>query len=152
MKKNLFKLGTIIILIVVALSGCQEQGVTTNNKNFEGIFLESNLVEIADASLDFKVHYEYNDQEEEIEIIDNVDVKYLFHNIASRDITISVTAEFYDKDNNLIAKRPQLNEPLKTIFLFNDYTERAHTPVNTISFDGRRVAEVDHVKIIVEEI
>ena len=136
MKKDLLILGFVISTVLVAFSGCQEQGVTTD-ENFEGIYLESNVVELAYATLEFHTTYDF---EHEKDIIEKVDVKYLFHNIAGRDIDINVTVNFYDKDNNLL----ESVVGQKTSNLFKDYTE---SMVNIISYSGERVTEVDHVKI-----
>lgn len=140
MKKDLLILGFVISTVLVAFSGCQEQGVTTD-ENFEGIYLESNVVELAYATLEFHTIYDF---EYEKDIIEKVDVKYLFHNIAGRDININVTVNFYDTDNNLL----ELLVGQKTSNLFKDYTE---SMVNIISYSGERVTEVDHVKIIAIE-
>ena len=140
MKKDLLILGFVISTVLVAFSGCQEQGVTTD-ENFEGIYLESNVVELADATLEFHTTYDFEDEKD---IIEKVDVKYLFHNIAGRDIIINVTVNFYDKDNNLLESLVGQ----KTSNLFKDYTE---SMVNIISYSGERVTEVDHVKIIAIE-
>ena len=140
MKKDLLILGFVISTVLVAFSGCQEQGVTTD-ENFEGIYLESNVVELAYATLEFHTTYDFEHEED---IIEKVDVKYLFHNIAGRDININVTVKFYDKDNNLL----ELIVGQKTSNLFKDYTE---SMVNIISYSGEQVTEVDHVKIIAIE-
>ena len=143
MKKDLFILGFVIItlLVAVAFSGCQEQGVTTD-ENFEGIYLESNVVELAYGTLEFHTTYDF---EYEKDIVEKVDVKYLFHNIAGRDIDINVTVNLYDKDNNLLESLVGQ----KTSNLFKDYTEGM---VNVISYSGERVTEIDHVKIFAIEV
>lgn len=140
MEKSLFTMGFVICIALVALSGCQEQGVNTD-ENFEGINLESSVVELAYATLEFHTIY---DLEYEKDIIEKVDVKYLFHNIANRDVNITVTVNFYDKDNNLLESAAQQ----KTSNLFKDYTE---SMANIVSYSGERVTEVDHVKIIAIE-
>ena len=140
MKKSLFMIGFVICIALVAFSGCQEQGVTTD-ENFEGIYLESSVVELAYATLELHTIYDFEYEED---IIEKVDVKYLFHNIANRDVDITVTVNFYDKDNNLLGSAAQQ----KTSNLFKDYTE---SMANIVSYNGERVTEVDHVKIIAIE-
>ncbi len=140
MKKSLFMIGFVICIALVAFSGCQEQGVTTD-ENFEGIYLESSVVELAYATLELHTIYDFEYEED---IIEKVDVKYLFHNIANRDVDITVTVNFYDKDNNLLESATQQ----KTSNLFKDYTE---SMANIVSYSGERVTEADHVKIIAIE-
>jgi hypothetical protein len=140
MKKNIFMIGCVLYIALVALSGCQEQGSTTD-ESFEGIYLESSVVELAYATLEFHTIYDF---EYEKDIVEKVEVKYLFHNIADRDVNITVTVEFYDKDKNLLGSEAQQ----KTSNLFKDYTE---SMVNIVSYNGERITEVDHVKIIAIE-
>ena len=146
MKKEIFYMGLIIIILTTALSGCQEQAVTTEEKNglSDKIFLESNLVELANASLKFITEEDFTDDFEKIEVITQVDITYRFHNIAGRDIKPSVKIELYDKDGYLI-------ESMKGITLQDfpdDYTEKM---ANKLSYNGAEVQNVDHVKIIVFE-
>ena len=144
MKKNVLVLVTIIIIFVMMCSGCQQKAT----QNYSKVILESDIVEIKNADLTLINRSEYvNDTDPTpTRIIIRADVTYLFHNIAGRDISVKVTAVFYDKDNNVIAGGGP-----KTIQLFNDYTEQSITPANTISYEGENVALVDHVKIIAVE-
>lgn len=137
MKKKFFLIGTLILFIVILLSGCQEQKATTTENNFEKIELESNVVELVDASLEFK---------EANNVILKVDVKYLFHNIAGRQITVTVNVEFYDKSNNLLSTGGP-----KYISLPKDYVETSILGANIISLSGEKAAYVDHVEIVASE-
>ena len=96
------------------------------------------IFELDNASLDF-----YRDENDNII---NVDVKYLFHNIAGRDVTAYVTVEFYDKNNKILATGIK-----KQISLPEDYTEPSYLPANIVSYSGEYVTQVDHVKIIASE-
>ncbi len=138
MKNHLILMGIIILLIVTTLSGCQEQEAIRVQNKFEGITLESNIFELDNASLEFH-------RDEQNNII-KIDVKYLFHNIAGRDVTAIVTVEFYDKNDNLLA----IGGPNK-ISLPIGYVEPVVLPANLISYNGEYVSEVDHVKIIAIE-
>jgi hypothetical protein len=91
-------------------------------------------------------NYSINFIEDEGEII-RVEVTYLLINIAPRDIRIIVTAEFYDENDNLLGIGPR-----KNLELLEGYTEQSVSPANIITFDQQDVANVDHVKLIVEEI
>ena len=137
MKKEFLVMGALVIIIIVVLSGCQEQKATTAKKNFENITLESNVFELVDASLDFNI---------DKGVIVKVDVKYLFRNIAGRDVTAFVTVEFYNKNDNLLATGGP-----KEISLLKGYTETSFLPPNIISYSGEKASEIDHVKIIAEE-
>ena len=135
-KKGLLIINLIILFIIV-LSGCQEQKATTTGKKFENITLESDVVELVDASLKFN---------EDNNVKLRVDVEYLFRNIAGREITITITVEFYDKNNKLLS-----TEGPKYITLLKDYTETSILGANIISYSGENASEVDHVKIIAVE-
>jgi len=141
MRKKVFVIGFGLILIISALSGCQDQDNQIEAITFEGITLVSNVVELVNASLDFHTHYEGG-----YEIIDSIDVQYLFHNIAGRDITVTVTVEFYDENDNLL----EIGGP-KHIRLLENYTEHGVMGANIISYDGEEVYRVDHVRIVAVE-
>ena len=137
MKKDPWLIGTILFLSGGILSGCVfQEGVTVKN-NFEGITFESNIVELVNASLDF--HEDKN-------VITKVDVKYLFHNIAGKNVEVTVIVEFYDKNDNLLVTRGP-----KYIILPKDYVETVYSPANIISYSGEKVSEVDHARIIAKE-
>jgi len=76
MRKDLFALGFSLIVVVGFFSGCQESEIEATS--FEGITLESSIVELVNASL----NYYYNEDNE----VEKVEVKYLLHNIVRRDI------------------------------------------------------------------
>ena len=135
-KKGLLIINLIIFFIIL-LSGCQEQKATTSGKKFENIILESDVVELVDASLIFN-------EEDNVKL--RVDVEYLFRNIAGREITITITVEFYDKNNNLLS-----TEGPKYITLLKDYTETSVLGANIISYSEENASEVDHVKIVAVE-
>jgi hypothetical protein len=143
MKNKFILLGVSIIMIVAFLCGCQEEAVTTKDQ-FKNITLESTIVELVNGSLAFHTKQDFTDDFEPIELVDQVDVQYRLHNIAKRAINVNVTLEFYDRNDALIAS---INGPTINNFL-DDYTERL---ANTVTYNGAKVAEVDHVKIIVFE-
>ena len=136
-KIKLWLLITIIILMTSLFIGCFDEGVKKNGKVAK-LILESTVVELKNYSINFI--------EDEGEII-RVEVEYLFINIAPREIRVIVTAEFYDKNDNLLGIGPKRNLELP-----EGYTEQAVFPANIISYDQENVANVDHVKLIVEEI
>jgi len=148
MKKNIILIITAIILITVAFCGCNEEqsAVTTNRSGT--VKLDSSIVELADSKFNFVKTSEYDPECDcTIEFLKRVDVSYLFHNIAGKDIAASVTAELYDKEGNILWISPQP----KTINLPTDYTERAYTPANTISYDGARLDSVDYAILVVTD-
>jgi len=75
-----------------------------------------------------------------------IDVEYLFKNIAGRNINIKVFVEFYNKNNDLL----YTGGP-KYITLLDGWKEQGVSPANIISYSGKRVDEVNHIKIIVSE-
>ncbi len=147
-RKIIVTISLIVILVSVTLVGClEEQKASTADGEYKKIILESNIVELSESSMDIITDQRYDpDCECSIEFIRQVDVSYLFRNIAGRDVSVRVTVEFYDKDDNLLGIGG-----VKTINLLKGYTEKAFTPANTISYNGKKVADVHHVKIIAEE-
>jgi hypothetical protein len=150
MKKLIILIVTGLIILIQIISGCQEQSANANKK-FKGISLDSDIVELYNASLEYHTRFLLINKSDlyPTEVIEKVDVKYLLHNIAGKNINVSIIVYFYDKDNKLLTQKP---DKAKTIYLFKDYTERTFTPANIISYSGSKVTEVDHVKIVVTEI
>lgn len=138
MKKILLSICVITIFLMTFLSGCQKEGTTTD-KNIDNILFDSNVVELVYSDINFN--------KDDNGIILNVEVQYRFKNIVDRNIDINVFAEFYDKDNNLLAK-----EGPKEISIPKGWTEQGISPANSIRYSGVNAELVDHVNIIVEEI
>ena len=137
MIKKFWPIGVILLLIVCLFSGCQEQEATSTN-SFENVEFESDVFELINGSLEF---VEINN------VIIRAEAKYMFRNIAGRDVKdVNVFAEFYDKDDNLV----YTGGP-KNFSLLKDYTETGSSPANVISYNGDRVREVDHVRILAFE-
>ena len=138
MRKILICISFLILLIIGFFSGCQESNIEA--VSFRGITLVSDVVELANGSL----NYFYNEFNE----VWKIEVKYLFHNIAERDIEVEVKIECYDENDNLIT----ILGP-KYIRLPTDYTEQGYAPgINIMSYDNNQnVYLIDHVVIIAEE-
>ena len=138
MRKKLLCFSFSIILIIGFFSGCQESELEA--LSFEGLTLVSDVVELVNGSL----NYYYNDYNE----VWKVEVKFLFHNIAKRDIEIEVKVELYDEHDNFIT----ILGP-KYINLPNDYTEQGFAPgINIMSYENNQnVHLVDYAIIIAEE-
>jgi len=137
MKRSIFVILIIIILIAVVFSGCQENKSTTVTT--ENVFLESDIIEFANVSLE-KIRNKTG-------IVDMITVSWLFHNIAGRTISADIIVEFYDITDVLVYSdfRQIVNMPA-------DYTEQYMSPTaNRVSYDGERVSYVDYVIIHVTE-
>lgn len=138
MKKINWVLVCIVMLFVGFLSGCQEESAPTENNISDKIELESDIVELVYANIN-----QHTDGTKTVQ----VDVEYLFKNIVDRIISIEITAEFYDENNNSIytgGPKHMTNLPV-------GYVETNILPINKISYSGEDAYKVDHVKIIVEE-
>jgi hypothetical protein len=137
MIKKLSLIVMLLIFILSNLTGCLEQEAVKTENKFEGIEFESDIVELSYGKIDF-----ISDQGN----LMRVDVKYLFKNIANRDLRINFYVKFYDKLDNLIAtsQRKEMNLPI-------GYEEVGVGPANIISYSGELVSKVDHVELIVEE-
>ena len=146
MKRNLWLLCSIILFTVTAFSGCQEQKALTAGEKSGQIKLQSSVVELYKSQFNINTKSIKDNLTDEIyEIIENIEVKYLFKNIAGKLIHIEVSAEFYDKNDKLVG----LGDSILDIYLLKDYTEKVS---NSIIYDGSNVADVQYVLLIVEEI
>jgi hypothetical protein len=138
-----------LVLVSICLCGCQEQDV---GSQFEGIRLQSDVVKLVDAALSFNTDYEFVNETDEYptEVIKSVDVKYLFQNIANKDISVSVQAYLYDRNNELIAICPENTH--RVVTLAKDSSEKTYTPANTITYSKANVTAVDHAIIFATEV
>jgi hypothetical protein len=136
MKKQLWLIITIIILVVTVSIGCFEQATKVDKP--DNIIFESDVVKLYNSSLNF-IEYEG-------EVL-RVEVEYLFINIAPRDIIIRVTAEFYDANDNLLGIGPK-----RTLELLRGYQERGVSPANIIEYDKENAGDVSYVKLSAVEI
>jgi hypothetical protein len=128
----------LMVFITLFLSGCQQEGTSTD-ENFDNIYLDSDIVELVFSKM--------NLNKDEKGVILGVEVQYRFKNIANRKIDINVYAEFYDKEDNLLAR-----EGPKEITIPKGWTEQGLSPANIINYSGEEAREVDYVNIAVEEI
>lgn len=138
MGKKILMLIFSLFFIIINFSGCQEQQI--QSIQFEGITLDSDVVELVNASIKYT--------RDDFEKVYLVDVHFLFHNIAGRRIDrLKITVEFYDENDNLIA----IGGPKYTHYLPSDYTEQFDPNFNVISYEGEKADQIDHVKIIALE-
>jgi hypothetical protein len=151
MRKHTAIIITILLTTTIMLSGCQEEqkATTTDEKNGE-IVLDSDVVELVDSKYKVNKRIVRDDvTEEKMQVVRNVEISFLFRNIADRDIKISVEAEFYDSNDKLVGIAQGASE----IYLPKDYTEKAtNTPTNTIIYDGKNKEDVVKAVIVVNEI
>jgi hypothetical protein len=139
-------IGLTIILLLLGLSGCEEQGVTTEN-DFENVYLDSDIVELAYANLSFVEKREINDDLEPIMVVKQANVEYLFKNIAGRDVVFNAMVEFYDENNSLIHRAKPV--PWRNITLPQGYTESVK---NEASYNGENVEKISYVRIVVNPV
>jgi hypothetical protein len=138
---------TSIIIVIIILSGCQEQKAVTAGEKSGQIKLRSSVVELYESSYTINNKSIKDDYTNEIyEIIESIEVKYLFKNIAGKPININVSAEFYDKNDKLVDKVGP-----REINLPENHTEKVYTLQNSIIYSGSNVADVQYVLLIVEE-
>ncbi|MEF8879784.1 MAG: hypothetical protein V5A64_05275 [Candidatus Thermoplasmatota archaeon] len=144
----------IIFLLVsttVMLCGCQEEqkAVTAGEKTGQ-ISLKSDVVKLVHSSFNKNMRSVMDPETgKRHKVVRSVEVEYYFKNIADRPITISVTVEFYDKDDDLVA----IVEGAKNINLPKGYTESAtNTPTNKVKYDGKKVGSISRAVIIAEEV
>ncbi len=137
----------ISIIIIITLSGCQEQKAVTAGEKSGQIKLRSSVVELYESSYNINTKSIKDTYTDKIyEIIESIEVKYLFKNIAGKPVDIEVSAEFYDENNKIVG----LGGP-RYINLPKDYAEKVYTPQNSIIYAGSNVADVQYVLLIAEE-
>jgi hypothetical protein len=137
-KKNCIMI-VCIILTALFLCGCQEQAETQNTNINEHVEIDSDIVGLIYADLKYK---------NQSGTIVSADVEYLLKNIAGRQIDFSLTAEFYDKENNLL----YTGGPKNFKGIVKDYAETVVSPgTNIISYNDLNAYKVDHVKIVITE-
>ena len=118
------------VIIFIFLSGSSVRDVEASYHN--KVLLDSDVVEFVYVSLN--------------RTIDTVTVSWLFHNIANRTLNLSIIAEFYDENGNILFTKT--NELLK--FPAN-YTEHILLPANKIIYNGEFTSKVDYVILHVME-
>ena len=138
MKKSCFGFIVVIVSIIAALSGCQEEQPSTTLSD-DKIQLQSDIFAFAYKNLEIA----YNKSG----TIDGVTVEWRFSSIVDRIVSAEIYVEFYDRDHTLLYTgfKELLNVP-------PGYTEQALTPSNTVLYDGSRATQFDHVVIRTEEI
>ena len=152
MLKNQIKVFIFIIIfpsMFLCFCGCQDQDI---GEQFDNITLQSDVVRLVNAALSFNTDYEFVNETDEYptEVIKSVDVKYLFKNIANKDLTISVRALLYNENNELIAIVPEDSQRVLT--LPKDSSENTYTPANIITYSKANVTAVDHATIVAAEV
>lgn len=138
MKKGLFTVFIIMILVSVVLSGCQTNSTTTPTRP-QNVYLQSTIVEFANVTLEKTINKSGGAAV--------VTVGWLFHNIAGKMISAKIDVQFYDKHNNLLYNTTRWIENMPA-----GYTERFFSPrANKATYDGAGTGLVDHVIITVTE-
>jgi hypothetical protein len=129
-----------VVIISAILSGCQQTNSVKTQKIPSNVFLESTIVEFANATFE----KEYNKSGG----LESVMVGWLLHNIAGRMISAKINVKFYDKYNNFL-----YNDSKMISHMPADYTEQYFSPgANKVVYNGAGAAFVDHVVISVTEI
>lgn len=138
--------GLVVVFALIGLSGCTEQGTTTQQA-FEHVEFESDAVDLAYANVSFFEEKEYTEELEPIMVTKKVEVKYLFHNKMDRRINVSVTVEFYSDQDELVHRvGPRIIHGL-----LKEYTEQQFTEVNIARCEGEKANRVSYVKIFAYE-
>lgn len=148
MNKKLIITILLVLIIVPLLCGCQEQKALTSGEKSGKIKLRSSVVELHQSSFNVNTRLAYDDYTEEVyEIIENIEVKYLFKNIAGKPINIEIYAEFYDKNDILLG----IGGPKSIGPIPEDYAEKGYTPQNSIIYAGSNKVDIEYVLLIVKE-
>jgi hypothetical protein len=144
MNTKLFCKLTVLIFFLVTLCGCFNQ--TTPKNKFEGIQIESSVVELAAASLDKQdLMWRYPDEGDPYQVPRKIAVHYLLRNIVDRTINVAVTLQFLDKNNSIVAT-------VEGTPIYNFFEGKTEEMKNTVYYNKVGVEDVTHVKIIAVEI
>ena len=136
-KKNIYYISICICLLIIPI-GCLEK--TNEKQYFNNITLESNVVELVNASMNFKY--------DKTNSITRIEVTYLFKNIVNHIIEkLNITIKFFDKDNNLIG----FGGPKYIRNLPIGYIETSVMEANKILYDDTNSNLIDHCVIIAIE-
>ncbi len=140
MKKVILFTSIGVITTCAILSGCQETNTIKTQKIPQNVFLDSTIVELANATFE----KEYNKSGN----LESVVVGWMLHNTAGRVIDAKIDVKFFDKNNHLL-----YNESRQISSMPAGYTEQSFSPgANRVIYNKSGVALVDHVVISVTEI
>lgn len=138
MNKKIFAILLLYVVFIFLYTGCIEK--QDDKLTFDRITLESNVVELVNASMNFK--YDKTDS------ITRVEVVYLFKNIANYIIEkLNITIKFFDENNNLIA----VGGPKYIRNLPINYIETSEMEANKITYEGLDTNLISQCKIIAIE-
>lgn len=123
--------GFLFILITAFFSGCQDKDIQATTLN--NITLESDVVRLHDSSFTPIYGNRRN--------LVKVEISFILENIAGRELEqIQVYCEFYDNQDNLIARKPE-----KTIrFMPIGWIEQPSGGFNVFSYEGVDVEFVEY--------
>jgi hypothetical protein len=139
MKKGIFIVSIVVLLVSIVFSGCQTNSTTTPTRP-QNVYLQSTIVEFANVTLEKTINKSGG--------VSAVTVGWLFHNIAGREISGRIDVRFYDKNNGVL-----YNTTRWIRFMPSDFTERLFSPgANKATYDGPGTNLVDHIVITVTEI
>lgn len=151
MKKYIVAIIVILLTSTIMLSGCGEKkkASTAGEKKGE-IILDSDVVSLVKSSFKRNEKTITDDlTDEKISVVKNIEINYLLKNIVKRDIKISVEAEFYNSEDELVG----IVQGAREMTLPKGYTEKAtNTPTNKIIYDGKNRDDVVRAVIIVNEL
>ena len=131
MKNKLIVSCSVILLIILALSGCTStEQKATESKKAEEINFSSDVLQIVNSSVDIQ---------EKNGIIYNVVVTLYFRNLLNNNINVTYVVDFCDKyDNILYSKQYSLKNIPKNY--------KFYTP-DVFSYSGEDIGDFDHVNV-----
>jgi len=139
MKRGLLVVLAVVICVSSMVSGCQDSS-SIKTQRPQNVSLDSTIVEFANVS--FEKHINKSGD------IDFVEVGWMFHNIAGKEISARIDVKFFDQKNIFL-----YNESKAIYNMPAGYTERYYSPgANRVIYDKAGVEFVDHVVISVTEI
>jgi hypothetical protein len=136
MKRNIIAVLFGVILITSIFCGCQSSQV---KKNYQAIF-ESDVVDLVNYTLETKKN--------KTDVV-QVTINGRIENIVDRTINVKITADFYDINNKLLRESTITIRGLQKKGAPGSSTS---FPPPYLSYNGKDVAFVDHIKLRADEI
>jgi hypothetical protein len=133
MKKDIIAVLFGVILITSVFCGCQSSQV---KKNYQAIF-ESDVVDLVNYTLETKKN--------KTDVV-QVTINGRIENILDRMVSVKITADIYDKNNEYLG-----NSTFKILYL-RPKPNPGYSTTFTIVYNKDNVDRLDHIKLRADEI
>ena len=133
MRKDAFAVLAGLLMVLGAMAFCGCLGTKVEEKDYEDIVFNSDIVLLRECSLDL--------EKNKFGHITTATVNGEIENTVSRMTNVDITCKFYDKNDELIEEKPY------TIFGLRGKPELGYSTTFTIIYDDVNASRVDHVRL-----